>query len=241
MIAMEIEEIKKVAEEFENKEPQDVLRWAIKKFKPKIALACSFGLEDIAIVDMISKVDPYMRIFYIDTSLLFKETYDVIERIKGRYGIEPVCYKPKISLEEQEKLYGKNLWERDPNLCCGIRKVEPLKEALNGLDAWITGIRREQSETRRNAEAVEWDGLHGLVKVNPLINWTLGDTFRYVLQNDVPYNALHDKNYPSIGCYPCTRPVMLGEDQRVGRWSGFEKTECGLHVKTQHQEKMRNE
>ncbi|RZN69683.1 MAG: phosphoadenylyl-sulfate reductase [Candidatus Methanolliviera hydrocarbonicum] len=237
-MVMKIEEIEKISESFESKEPQEVLRWAIDYFKPKIALACSFGLEDVVIVDMISKIDPDTRIFYIDTDLLFKETYDVIERIKKRYGIKPVSYKSEMSLEEQEKIYGKNLWGRDPNLCCGIRKVEPLKEALSGLDAWITGIRREQSETRKNVRVVEWDELHGLVKINPLVNWTLGDTFRYVLQNDVPYNILHDKNYPSVGCYPCTRPVMPGEDQRSGRWSGFGKTECGLHVKTDHQEKI---
>ena len=131
---MKIEAIEKISESFESKEPQEVLGWAINYFKPKIALACSFGLEDVAIVDMISKIDPDTRIFYIDTDLLFKETYDVIERIKKRYGIKPASYKSEISLEEQEKIYGKNLWERDPNLCCGIRKVEPLKEALSGFD-----------------------------------------------------------------------------------------------------------
>ena len=223
------EELKRLAEEFEEKAPQEVLTWAINEFHPSIAFACSFGAEDVALVDMIMKINPETKIFYLDTDLLFKETYETIERVIEKYKISPVRYASSLTLEEQARQYGERLWEKDPNLCCRLRKIEPLKEALKGLDAWITGIRREQSPTRANAKMVEWDKNFGLVKVNPLVRWRTKDVWDYIMENRVPYNPLHDRNYPSIGCEPCTRPVKPGEDLRAGRWAGFEKKECGLH------------
>lgn len=222
-------ELSRLAEEFEEKTPQEILTWAINEFHPDIAFACSFGAEDVALVDMIVKINPNTKIFYLDTDLLFKETYETIERIKERYKISPIKYTPSLTLEEQARQYGDRLWEKDPNLCCKLRKIEPLKEALKDLNAWITGIRREQSPTRAKAKTVEWDRNFGLVKINPLVRWKTKDVWDYIMENKVPYNVLHDRNYPSIGCEPCTRPVKPGEDLRAGRWAGFQKKECGLH------------
>ncbi len=223
------EELKKTSDSFEGKSPQEVIRWALDNFHPHISLACSFGAEDVVLLDMLIKIRKDARIFYLDTGLLFKETYDVIERVKEKYGIQPEKYEAEITLEEMEEKYGPKLWETNPDECCRIRKVLPLEAALKDLKAWMTGIRREQSPTRANAPVVTWDNRFGLVKINPLVAWTYDDVWNYIKDNDVPYNVLHDQNYPSIGCQPCTKPVQPGEDPRAGRWAGKTKTECGLH------------
>lgn len=224
------EELSAVAQELEPQGAEAVLRWAFQHFEQtEISLACSFGAEDVALVDMMTGIRPGARAFYLDTNVLFPETYNVIERIKGKYDVTLDQYLPLLTLEEQADRHGDALWTSDPDACCGIRKVEPLKRALGGLKAWITGIRREQSPTRANAQVVEWDAKFGLVKFNPLVAWTDRDVWKYILEHGVPYNVLHDQGYPSIGCTHCTRPVKPGEDPRAGRWSGFQKTECGLH------------
>jgi len=230
LIELAAEEIKQLSDKlFEDATPQEVLEWGIERFFPDIALACSFGAEDVVLVDMIVRINPETRIFYLDTDLLFKETYQVRDRLIEKYGVKPVAYKALITLDEQAEQYGDKLYSRDPNLCCHIRKVEPLKKALSGLRAWITGIRRDQAPTRANAGIVEIDQKFGLIKLNPLARWKSEDVWNYILKNQVPYNPLHDRDYPSIGCWPCTRPVQPGEDARAGRWAGFAKTECGLH------------
>ncbi|HXF04985.1 MAG TPA: phosphoadenylyl-sulfate reductase [Blastocatellia bacterium] len=223
-------ELEAIGNEFEDQPPQVVLRWAFHQFHPEIALACSFGAEDVVLVDMIVEIEPAARIFYLDTDFLFPETRDVIERVKMRYGIEPVAYRSLLTPEEQARLYGENLYWRDPDRCCALRKVEPLQRALAGLRAWITGIRREQAPTRAHARLIEWDRKFGLVKINPLVRWTAREVWSYIKEHHVPYNVLHDHGYPSIGCWPCTQPVAPGEDPRSGRWRGFQKTECGLHA-----------
>ncbi len=223
------DEINNLAEKFEKSNTIDVLNWALDTFHPNIAFACSFGAEDVALVDMLVKVRKDAKIFYLDTELFFKETYEVRDKLIEKYGIKPIRYAPDITLDEMAKNYGPDLWKREPDTCCGLRKVEPLKKALGVLDAWITGIRREQAPTRANTKIVEWDGKFNLVKVNPLARWTWKEVWDYIHKNNVPYNVLHDKNYPSIGCEPCTSPVKPGEDPRAGRWKGFDKTECGLH------------
>lgn len=223
------EELKELSLKFETRSPQEVLAWALDEFHPEMALACSFGLEDVALVDMLVKIRPDVRIFYLDTDLLFPETYQVRDQLIAKYGIQPIAYKSKLTLQEQAANYGENLYWREPDLCCYLRKVEPLTRALSTLRAWVTGIRRQQSPTRAHARVVEWDGKFNLVKVNPLVGWTTEQVWDYVKQNQVPYNVLHDRNYPSIGCMPCTRPVNPGEDPRSGRWPGFAKIECGLH------------
>jgi phosphoadenosine phosphosulfate reductase len=220
--------VREASEAYENERPEALLEWAVAKF-PRITLACSFGAEDVVLVDMLQKVAPQVPIFYLDTDLHFRETYETRDRLQERYGIEFIRVSPALSLEEQAKEYGDALWSRDPNLCCRLRKVDPLSGVLRNYDAWITGIRREQAPTRANAKKVEYDVKFGLIKFNPLANWTSGDVWDYIKTNHVIYNPLHDQNYPSIGCEKCTRPVKPGEDPRAGRWSGFEKTECGLH------------
>jgi len=224
------EEFAEVSAALEGQGPAAALRWAYEQFPhEEIALACSFGSEDVALVDMISKVAPDARLFYLDTNFLFPETYDVIAKVRETYPIRMEQVLPLLTPEEQAAQHGGELWRRDPDACCGIRKVEPLKRVLGGLNAWITGIRREQSPTRANAHVVEWDQKFGLVKINPLVAWTDKDVWTYIVENNVPYNVLHDQGYPSIGCTYCTRAVKPGEDPRAGRWSGFQKTECGLH------------
>jgi phosphoadenosine phosphosulfate reductase len=223
------DELLALAEEFENAPPQNVLRWAIEEFGKDVALATGFGTEGCVLVDMVAKIDPSARIFYLDTDLLFPQTYELCHELAKRYGVSFERRSSKRSLEQQALKHGDRLWERDPDLCCRLRKVEPLKEMLAGLTAWITAIRRDQSPARANAKVVDRDAKFGLIKINPLAGWTKRDVWRYVNENNVPYNPLYDQGYSSIGCSPCTTPVQLTEDGRAGRWRGFQKTECGLH------------
>lgn len=226
------EQLRIVAAELETGGPQEILRWGIEKYRGGITLACSFGAEDVALVDMIARIDASVPVFYLDTDYLFPETIEVRDRIVARYGVTVVATRPLITIDEQAARHGADLYGRQPDLCCQIRKIEPLKRHLGGFEAWVTGIRRDQAPTRAKAGLVEWDTIFGLVKLNPLAKWTSEDVWSYIRANDVPYNVLHDRNYPSIGCWPCTRQVQPGEDPRAGRWANFEKTECGLHVET---------
>lgn len=216
------------AEEFESLSPQEILAWAVETF-PNITFACSFGAEDVVLVDMLQQISPSTDIFYLDTDFHFKETYETRDAVAAKYGLEFVRISPLLTPEEQTQKYGEELWKADPNACCNLRKVEPLTRVLGRYDAWITGIRRDQAPTRANAKKIEYDTKFGLVKFNPIANWTSDDVWNYIREHQLIYNPLHDRNYPSIGCEHCTRPVMPGEDPRAGRWSGTEKTECGLH------------
>jgi len=220
--------IAEAAETYEHQSPEALLEYAVKTF-PNIVFACSFGAEDVVLVDMLQKVSPKTDIFYLDTDFHFAETYETRDRIAAHYGINFIQVKSHLTPEEQAEQYGPELWKRDPNACCNLRKVEPLTRILGKYDAWITGIRRDQAPTRANAKKVEYDTKFGLVKFNPLASWTSEDVWNYIRKHNVNYNPLHDRNYPSIGCEHCTRPVKPGEDPRAGRWSGFDKTECGLH------------
>jgi len=220
--------INDAAERFEHAPVEELLKFAVDTF-PNITLACSFGAEDVALVHMLQKVRPGTDIFYLDTDFHFKETYETRDKLAAKYNINFVQVKPKLTPEEQAEKHGDALWKSDPNLCCNIRKVEPLTSILGKYDAWITGIRRDQAPTRANAKKVEYDVKFGLVKFNPIANWTSEDVWNYIRDNDIPYNPLHDQNFPSIGCEHCTRPVAPGEDPRAGRWAGTDKTECGLH------------
>ena len=230
-----------VTEAARNLEPRDaeaVLRWGIENFFPKLGFASSFGAEDVVVIDLIAKINPKVTIFTLDTGRLPEETYDVMERIRERYGVSITSYFPdKAAVEKLEREKGfysfrKSIENR--KVCCGIRKVEPLGRALRELDAWITGLRREQAVTRATLPKVELDRAHrNMVKLNPIAEWTTDQTWDYIRKNQVPYNKLHDLNYPSIGCAPCTRAVKPGEDIRAGRWWWElpEQKECGLHVK----------
>jgi len=223
-------EIERLGLEFEKETPQKIIKFALDKYGSRVSFASSFGAEDVAIIDMIAKIKPGARVFTLETGYLFSETHDVIRRIKEKYNIKLEIYTPSTSMEEFERQYGK-LYETDPDKCCAIRKIEPLNRAMaDNLDAWITGIRRDQSPTRANTKKVEMDKKFNLVKFNPIADWTSEKVWDYIRKNNIPYNVLHDRNYPSIGCAPCTKPVKPGEDPRAGRWAGKEKTECGLHI-----------
>jgi phosphoadenosine phosphosulfate reductase len=225
------EEIDQLSLEFEASPAEAVLDWAVKTYSPRLVASCSFGgPTGMVIVDMLMKIDRSIPVAYLDTGLLFEETYALVETIAARYGITPVAIVPKQSVEEQKATHGDALWAREPQRCCALRKVEPQRAFLRDYDAWITGIRRDQSSTRKQTRIVQWDASFGLAKINPLAAWDERAVWRYIADHDVPYNPLLSRGYASIGCTHCTRPVAAGEDTRAGRWSGFEKTECGLHV-----------
>jgi phosphoadenosine phosphosulfate reductase len=208
----------------------DVIKWAYREYGDDIVYACSFGAEGIVLIDLISKVNKTAKIIFLDTELHFSETYELIDKVKQRYpSLKIELVKPQHSLEEQAKWYGEELWKHNPNLCCHMRKVVPLKEALGEVKAWFSGLRREQSFTRRNTQYLNKDDKFQKVKICPLIHWTSEDIMTYIDLNRLPYNPLHDKGYPSIGCAPCTKPVLDNGDSRAGRWAGQSKTECGLH------------
>lgn len=205
-----------------------VLRWVVENFdRADYKLACSFA--ECVLIDMLIKIDPKAAVFYLDSGLLFKETHDVVARVEKKYGIKVERKSTAMSLEEMAAKYGPELWKKNPDLCCDIRKVRPMKEALSGLKLWITGLRREESPTRANIPVIGWDDKFGLIKVNPIADWNRKQVWDYIIKNQVPYNELLDKGYASIGCAPCTAPVGEGDDERSGRWAGRAKTECGLH------------
>ncbi|HZE69299.1 MAG TPA: phosphoadenylyl-sulfate reductase [Pyrinomonadaceae bacterium] len=220
---------KAISDEFETAPPEAVLRLAIEEFSPDVALATGFGVEGCVLVSMLSAISPSTRIFYLDTDLLFPETYALRDRLEARYGVHFERRATSLSLSDQAAQYGERLWESQPDLCCRLRKVEPLREMLKGLRAWVTAIRRDQSPARAGTGLVERDEKFGLIKVNPLVAWSAHDVWNYIAKHDVPYNTLHDQGYPSIGCVPCTTPVQLGETSRAGRWRGTGKSECGIH------------
>lgn len=217
------------AAELETAHPETVLRWAVEEFGPEIALATGFGAEGCVLVSMLSRISRGTRIFYLDTDLLFPETYALRDELEERYGVRFERRATRLSLGDQSIEHGERLWERQPNLCCQLRKVEPLRDMLSGLRAWITAIRRDQSPARADIGLVERDEKYGIIKINPLAAWSAIDVWRYIVRYDVPYNPLHDRGYPSIGCVPCTTPVQFGETPRAGRWRGTDKTECGIH------------
>jgi phosphoadenosine phosphosulfate reductase len=208
----------------------EVLQWAFRTFGKRVEMASGFGAEGMALIDVAARLNPDLRVFTIDTEFLFPETYQLIEKVERRYGITVERVRPRLTPEGQEEVYGPALWSINPDQCCALRKVEPLKEKLAGLRAWITAIRRDQTSARAGARKVEWDQKFQLVKTNPIADWTTKDVWNYLHQHDVPYNPLHDQNFTSIGCTHCTRAIRPGEDPRAGRWAGFQKTECGLHI-----------
>ena len=224
------EALKQVSDSLEGHSPEDILRWGIENFTPDLVQASSFGPEGIVLMHLLSEMKAATPVFYLDTDLLFPETYELRDQLAVRFGKEFVRVSTDLSVEAQAEKHGPALWSREPNLCCQIRKVEPLRRYLSDKRAWITGIRRDQTATRANAGLVEWDRSNGLVKLNPLAAWTAEDVWAHIHSWELPFNKLHLQNYPSIGCWPCTRPVAPGDDPRAGRWAGLAKTECGIHL-----------
>jgi phosphoadenosine phosphosulfate reductase len=223
-------EFEKHQVEAEGWSAEEVIRWGLTRFHPRIAVASSFG-SGMVLIDMAARIQPQFRVFTLDTDFLFPETYTLIEEIEKRYGITVERTYSRYTPAEQAKAFGDALWKRDPDLCCNLRKVEPLTRKLSGLSAWITGLRRDQAPTRTHARKLEWDKKFGLIKLNPLADWSQTQVRDYIQAHGVPYNPLLDRDYSSVGCTHCTRPVQDGEDLRAGRWPGFQKTECGLHAK----------
>jgi phosphoadenosine phosphosulfate reductase len=230
------EEIAKYQEMLEGKTAEDIIRWAVDFFGPsRLALASSLSAEDQIITDILVSITPEAKVFTLDTGRLFQETYDVLERTRLKYKINiEVCFPDTAAVEEMVNEKGPNLFYysvENRKQCCNIRKVRPLKKKLSSLDGWICGLRREQSVTRSDLQAIEWDNNNGLLKINPLIHWNEQQVWDYIKKYDVPYNFLHDRGFPSIGCAPCTRAVKPGEDIRSGRWWWElpEYKECGLH------------
>ncbi len=208
---------------------EDVVRWSHAEFGERVCLSCSWQKQSSVLVHMLAELGLGIDVIELDTHLFFRETYETRERLVERYGLTLI--RPDVlTVAEQHKREGPNLWERDPDRCCHIRKVEPLIEALEPYDAWISGIRRDQSPSRANARKVERSERYGVWKVQPLADWSEDDVWRYIVANDIPYNPLHDVGYRSIGCMPCTRPTRPDEEERAGRWAGSDKLECGLHV-----------
>lgn len=208
----------------------EVLEWAYNHYGDDIVYACSFGAEGMVLIDLISKVKKNAEIVFLDTNLHFKETYDLIEETKQRYPKLTIkLQQPDLTLNEQKEQYGDKLWETNPNQCCHIRKIEPLTKGLGDKSAWISGLRREQSPTRKHVNFLNQDDKFNKIKICPLIHWTWKDVWRYLHKNDLPYNKLHDQGYPSIGCEMCTAPAFNMNDLRSGRWTGNDKLECGLH------------
>lgn len=219
------------------KTPQDVLKWALDNLHPKLAMASSFGAEDVVVIDMMMKINPKARVFTLDTGRLNQETYDVMDEIRNKYNMNiEVMFPDSNEVEQMVRVNGMNLFYQsmgNRKLCCGIRKVHPLKKMLSSIDGWITGLRADQTEVRSSVHRIEIDPQHnGIIKVNPIIEWTWEQTWDYIKNNNIPYNKLHDKGYPSIGCEPCTRAIKPGEPLRAGRWwwETDPQKECGLHA-----------
>jgi len=219
------------------KTPQEVLKWSLDNLHPRIAMASSFGAEDVVVIDMIMKINPKARIFTLDTGRLNQETYDVMDETRKKYNMNiEVMFPDQNETEQMVRVNGMNLFYHsigNRKLCCGIRKVHPLNRMLSTLDGWITGLRADQTEVRLKANRIEFDEQHnGIIKINPIIEWTWEQTWDYIKKNDIPYNKLHDYGFPSIGCEPCTRAIKSGEPLRAGRWwwESDSQKECGLHA-----------
>lgn len=228
--AVEFERVETAAPLLDEATPEETLRWAFDEFREGVTIATGFGAEGVALIDMAARINPRVDVFFLDTEFLFPETYELRRRLEDRYRIEIRVFKTDITPEQQERRFGAKLWSTNPDLCCRLRKLEPLKDALQGRRAWITAIRQDQTLERSNARVIEWDSQWRLMKINPLVRWSKQQVWEYISRNNVPYNPLHDRGYPSIGCTHCTQPIREGEDDRAGRWSGRAKKECGMHA-----------
>lgn len=217
--------------DFETASPIAVLRWAVRTFGNRLAVVSSFQPTGIVTAHMLSEIAPQTTFITLDTGVLFPETYHLIDELEATLHLNLVRVRPAPEILAQDHADGEPLWQRDPDRCCHARKVAPLNAALRGYDAWITGLRRDQSSQRANTSIVDFDPQRpGVVKLAPFATWDESMIWTYIHAHDLPYNELHDQGYPSIGCWPCTRPVKPGEDPRAGRWANSSKTECGLHL-----------
>jgi len=212
-------------------EPPEIIGWAARRFGDKLTMATAFGPEGCAIIHWLATVAPRTHVFNLETGYQFQETLELRDRLARRYGIEVVLERPATTVEEYERIHGGPLHRTDSNRCCADRKIAVIERVLERFDAWMSGIRRDQSSDRALSPIVGWDRKFGVVKISPLANWTKAKVWDLIVRENIPYNPLHDQGYISIGCWPCTRAITAEEDERAGRWSGTAKTECGLHSK----------
>jgi len=219
-------------QEFEDASPQEILTWAWETFGEKLALVTSFQPTGIVTLHMLQEIAPDIHVLTLDTGLLFPETYALIDKIEHEWNLNLTRVSPAQSVSQQAETHGPDLWAHNPDLCCHLRKTVPLGDSLVGFDAWLTGLRRDQYQGRKSTPIISEDRKYGKVKLSPLATWTEDMIWTYIHAHELPYNPLHDLNYLSIGCFPCTRAVEPGEDSRSGRWSGMAKTECGIHLPT---------
>ncbi|MDX1961892.1 MAG: phosphoadenylyl-sulfate reductase [Pirellulales bacterium] len=226
-----LDELRGQSERLESATPLEILDWAVQTYYPKLTMATAFGPEGCVILWMLSRINKDVHVFNLDTGYQFAETLKLRDEIAQKYGIEVELTQPETTVAQYEALHGGPIYKTNPDQCCFDRKISVLKrKASQGWTAWMSGIRRDQSPDRAKAAIVGWDKKFGLVKISPLANATKKDIWKWITENKIPYNPLHDQGYTSIGCWPCTRSVMDGEDERAGRWSGFAKKECGLHT-----------
>ncbi len=223
------EDLATLAVRFEEAAPEEILRWAVDRYAPDAVLTCSFQHEGVVLAHMLQSIAPATPIVFINTGYHFPETLAYRDLLVGRYGFNLVEVGPAVSKDEVERAHGPELFRHDPDRCCEINKVEPLRRALKDVRAWINGRRRDQASTRNTLPVLE-ELRNGIVKINPLLKWRAKDTFEYMQHHDIPLNPLFEQGYTSIGCAPCTRPVLAGEDERAGRWAGRNKIECGIHT-----------
>ena len=223
------EEAEQLALELEPLQAEDILRWAVGRFGERFCLTCSWQRQSSVLVHMLSELGLRVDVIELDTELFFRETYETRARLVERYDLNVI--RPEIiSVAEQHLQEGPNLWERDPDRCCHIRKVEPLLRALEPYGAWASGVRRGQSPSRAGLKKIQWSERYGVWRVHPLADWDDKRVQAYIAVNEIPYNPLHDIGYRSIGCVPCTRPTLPDEEERAGRWAGSDKLECGIHL-----------
>lgn len=228
--SLSINDLPQLQQDFEKANPQDILRWASETYGDELAVVTSFQVTGIVTLHMLQDIAPQTKVFTLDTGLLFPETIDLMDQLEKDFNLNMTRVRPRQTVQQQARDYGDRLWERNPDRCCHVRKTLPLRDALVGYSAWITGLRRDQSEGRSTVQPIDFDKRNGMMKIAPFFNWTEEMVWTYIHAYELPYNSLHDAGYPSIGCWACTHPVAEGEDARAGRWVNRDKTECGIHV-----------
>ena len=226
----ELEALQRQSMALEKASPEKIIGWAVENYFPRLTMATAFGPEGCLILSMLAKIEPRVYVFNLETGYQFKETLETRDRIAEKHGIEVDLQRPELTVRQFEARHGGPMYATNSSLCCGKRKIKVLHRVVRNFDAWMSGIRRDQSPHRDGAPIAGWDGKFHLAKISPLANWTKQAVWERIIREKVPYNPLHDQGYPSIGCWPCTRRVDDGEDECAGRWSGTAKTECGLHT-----------
>ena len=229
--AESLDDLARQSASLESAEPHEIIRFAVERYGNKLTMATAFGPEGCAIIHWLASIAPQTYIFNLDTGYQFQETLQLRDTIANRYGVNVVLEQPETTVAEYERIHGGPLYRTDSNRCCGDRKIAVIGRVLTRFDAWMSGIRRDQSVDRAAAAIVGWDTKFGVVKISPLANWTKAKVWDLIIRENIPYNPLHDQGYVSIGCFPCTRAITTDDDERAGRWSGTAKTECGLHVR----------